>query len=318
MKTSRRSVLALGAGTAAAWAVGSQVVGAEPPVASSPFRVVGYLPDYRMDDYNLTDAIGVTDLVAFSADPTELGEIDLTRLEKAPWARLREFKTRNRIRLILSVGGWERSAGFASASSTAERRERFADAAVRLCLEMRLDGLDLDWEHPANKEEAENYASLLAATKKAFVPQGLQLSATMAAWQPLDKRAFEAVDTLHVMAYDHDDRHSTFDNAKADCDKLIAAGVRPEKLVLGFPFYGRHRTDRSKSLTFKEIAAKGKFDPNQDEAGDIYYNGPAMIRRKTRYAIDSKFAGVMFWELGQDASGEKSLLSAIQREIAAK
>lgn len=318
MKTSRRNVLSLGAGAAVASAFSRHAAAAERLEAPATFRVVGYLPDYRLDSYDLADAIGVTDLVAFSAEPTELGEIDFTRLEKAPWAQLRDFKTRNRIRLILGVGGWERSSGFASAASSAERRGRFADAAIRLCLEMRLDGLDLDWEHPTNNDEAENYALLLAAVKKAFVPHGLQLSVTMAAWQHLDKRAFEAVDTVQVMAYDHDDRHSTFENAKKDCDKLIAAGVRPEKLVLGLPFYGRHRTDRSKLRTFKEIAAAGKIDPNLDEIGDIYFNGPATIRRKTRYAIDSKFAGVMFWELGHDASGDKSLLSAIRREVAAK
>lgn len=321
MKTSRRSALALGAGAAASvyhLTMGSRTTEAAPVAAPSTFRVVGYLPDYRMDDYDLADAVGVTDLVAFSAEPTELGELDFTRLEKAPWARLREFKTRNRIRLILGVGGWERSSGFASAASNAERRERFANAAVRQCLEMRIDGLDLDWEHPANKEEQDNYASLMVAVKEAFVPHGLQLSVTMAAWQHLDKRAFEAVDTVQAMAYDHDDRHSTFENAKRDCDKLIAAGVRPEKLVFGFPFYGRHRTDRSKSQTFKEIAAAGDLDPKRDEIGDIYFNGPATIRRKTRYAIDSKFAGVMFWDLGQDASGERSLLRAIRQEIASK
>jgi hypothetical protein len=53
----------------------------------------------------------------FSAEPTATGPLDLSRLKKVPWADLRAFKTK-RVRLILCVGGWERSKHFAAAAGS--------------------------------------------------------------------------------------------------------------------------------------------------------------------------------------------------------
>lgn len=288
---------------------------AKPPHSSSrsPFRIVGYLPDYRLADYELTRARGVTDLVVFSAEPTAKGEIDLSRLKNAPWEKLREFKTRERIRMILCIGGWERSDHFAAVVGSNSSRQRFVDEAVKLCLAQRLDGIDLDWEHPKDATEQSRYANLLIALKKAFAPHGLQLSVTMAAWQRLTPEAFAAVDTVQVMAYDHDDRHATFDDARSDIEKLLATGVAPEKLVLGLPFYGRNRTDRQKALTYGEFVAKGKLPPEDDEWNGFYFNGPATIERKTKFALASHLAGVMVWELAQDAPPGQSLLERIRQ-----
>ncbi|MGL4549659.1 MAG: glycosyl hydrolase family 18 protein [Gemmataceae bacterium] len=129
------------------------------------FRVVGYLPDYRAAAFDPAAVAGLTDLIVFSAQPTEAGGPDLGRLRRVPWDRLRAFKTRQRVRLVLCVGGWERSGQFAAAS--AEKRKAFADAAVRACLDHRLDGVDLDWEHPKDAAEQGGYAKLLADTAAA-------------------------------------------------------------------------------------------------------------------------------------------------------
>jgi chitinase len=158
----------------------------------------------------------------------------------------------------------------------------------------------------------------LVALRAAFTPHGLKLSVTMAAWQRLDREAFDAVDAVQAMAYDHDDRHATLDGAKADVEKLLAAGAPPGKLVLGLPFYGRHRTDRQRAMTYGEVVKKWKPTPDQDEHEGIYFNGPTTICRKTEYAVKKKLAGVMMWELGQDATGEDSLLDVIVRSVGNK
>jgi NADPH-dependent 2,4-dienoyl-CoA reductase/sulfur reductase-like enzyme len=65
--------------------------------------------------------------------------LSLDRLKKVPWAKLRRFKTRERVRLILGVGGWGRSAHFAAVAASDEARAKFVQAATRLCLDERLD-----------------------------------------------------------------------------------------------------------------------------------------------------------------------------------
>ena len=211
------------------------------PVAegAGPFRVVGYLPDYRASDFDPVAARGVTDLVLFSAEPTSSGGLDLSRLKGMPWAKLRDFKTSEKARLILCVGGWGRSDRFAEVAASPEKRSAFARDAARACLDKGLDGIDLDWEHPGDAAQEAGYAGLLGDLHREFAPRKLALSVTVAAWQKLPAEAFRAVDLVHLMAYDHTGRHSTFASARSDVRALTEAGVPPARIVLGLPFYGR-------------------------------------------------------------------------------
>jgi GH18 family chitinase len=282
---------------------------------SGSFRVAGYLPDYRAAAFDADAAARLTDLIVFSAKPTAAGGLDRSRLKRLPWDKLRAFKTRQRVRLILCVGGWGRSAHFAAVASSVAKRKAFVQSAVRVCLDERLDGLDLDWEHPKNADEEKGYAQLLADLREAFGPHGLVLSVTMAAWQKLPKEAFAAVDWVQVMAYDHDGRHSTFEAARADVRSLRERGVPREKVVLGLPFYGRHVKRRERTLTYREILARHRPEAAVDEVEGVYFNGPATIRRKTEFALEGRLGGVMVWELGQDAGGERSLLRTIRAAV---
>ncbi len=286
-----------------------------PAIEPPSFRVVGYLPDYRAAEFDGVAARGLTDLIVFSAEPTATGHLDLSRLKNMPWSKLRAFKALQRVRLILCVGGWARSTQFPAVAGSDLTRLEFVKAAVRVCLDERLDGMDLDWEHPQNEAEQEGYAKLLAELHQAFEPHGLVLSVTLAGWQKLPRKAFDAVDWVNVMSYDHPGRHSTFEAAQSDVKKLIDAGAPARKITLGLPFYGRDVMKPERALAYREIVVKYRPGPETDEIGGVYFNGPAMIRRKTEYALDARLAGVMVWELGQDAQGDQSLLKVIRAAV---
>ena len=55
--------------------------------------------------------------------------------------------------------------------------------------------------------------------------------------------------------------------------------------------------------------------PDVNEVDGIYFNGPNMIEQKTKLALTRKLAGIMIWELGQDAAGDSKLLPAIRKTI---
>ena len=278
---------------------------------TSPFRVVGYLPDYRLAAFDESTARLVTDLVVFSAEIDASGKLDTKRLPPEQLRRLKQIKQRTRVSLILCVGGWDRSRGFAAMTASSDARQRFVQEATRLCLDQRFDGIDFDWEHPANETEQQNYARLLTETKSAFQEHGLAVSVTIAAWQQLTPAAFQAVDAVQVMAYDHEGRHSTLDGAKRDIQSLLDRGVPASKLLLGLPFYGRGITTADRTLTFAEIAQKHSLAADVDEVDGLFFNGPRTIERKVDFAKGSHLGGVMIWELGQDAAGEKSLLRRV-------
>ena len=199
-------------------------------------------------------------------------------------------------------------------ATDARTRKQFIENLVRFCRQNQFDGIDFDWEHPENPVEEKAYADLIVETHQAFQPRGLLVTVALAAWQRVEPRALAAADRIHLMAYDHDGpRHSTPQRARADVEQLTKRGASREKICLGLPLYGRGMADRSQSMTYAEILARYKPDPAADEAGGIYFNGPETIRRKTRYARDAGLAGVMIWELGQDAPGDDSLLRAIRQ-----
>jgi chitinase len=283
------------------------------PVTQARFRVVGYIPEYRMSSLDPAVAKEVTDLVYFSAQPVSSGELDTKRLRPEHIQALRKMKDEHGIALFLCVGGWGRSAGFAPLAASPPARERFVAEVTRFCQENHFDGIDLDWEHPANESQARDYGALLAAIKGSFAPKKLELTVAAAGWQALSAQAIEAVDRVNLMSYDANGRHSTFEFAKADVARMVKNGVPPSKICLGVPFYGRGVEDRSKSLGYREIVRKYNPGASVDEVDRIYFNGIETIERKTRYALESGLGGIMIWELGHDTRDEHSLLRAIHR-----
>ena len=216
----------------------------------TPFRVVAYLPDYRVQAFDpaapaLDD---LTDLIFFSLEPTPAGGLDAARLTPAALAKLQAVKRRHVLRLWVAVGGWERSAGFAPVATDPVKRRQFAQALTLFCLGHGFGGADFDWEHPANAPEEAGYAALLAETQRAFAPHGLRLSVTMAPWQKMAPAGIAAVDAVNLMAYDHEGRHSTFAQAQADVAGFLRLGVPPRKITLGSALlWTRYRPHRQRT-----------------------------------------------------------------------
>jgi chitinase len=289
------------------------------PVTAVDFRVVGYLPDYRMSELSADMTDDLTDLILFSGTPTATGEIDLSRLANVPWERILQLKKQQRFRLMMCLGGWERSIGFTAMSADSMARQRFVRECIDLCLAKRLDGIDIDWEHPKDEKEQNNYATLLREMALGFKPIGLSLSVTMASWQTVPKLGLNAVDSVQIMAYDHPGEHATFDLAKRDVEQVAKQGVAQDKIVLGMPFYGRHVDGSGKVKTYREIVTEypsSKYPSRKgNEVDGYFFNSAALIGQKTRFALEQGLAGVMIWEIGQDSQGEDSLLKTIRETV---
>ena len=288
------------------------------PAVAGEFGIVGYLPDYRLAKFDPAAAEGVTDLVYFSADPDPSGAIDRKRLGSEVLKTLKAIKREHPVRLALSVGGWERSAGFAKLASAAESRARFANEAAKFCKDEGFDGIDLDWEHPKGAAEVRDHGALLAAIREEFAPRGLRLTIAVAAWQDLTPEAIGSVDGVYLMAYDNNGRHSTPEQAEADVRRMLGRGVPAAKLYLGVPFYGRSVDKGHREVVYADIVAKYAPTAAVDEVDHIYFNGPVTIAKKVAFAREKGLGGVMIWELGQDVPGPPSLLKAIRRAASAR
>ncbi|CEP92952.1 bifunctional protein: peroxiredoxin/chitinase [[Clostridium] sordellii] len=173
------------------------------------------------------------------------------------------------LRVIVAIGGWGQD-GFSDAAQTPSSRYNFAREINALIKQYNLDGIDIDWEYPANSaagiksrpEDKENFTLLLTAIRdvigydkwlsvagtgdKAYINQSVEIDNIA----PL-------INYFNLMSYDFT-AGETGPNAKkhqsnlydsnlsipgysvdAMVRNLIAAGMPSQKILLGVPFYGR-------------------------------------------------------------------------------
>lgn len=277
--------------------------------------LAGYLPAWRMPEYDLNRLAGFTDVLYFSIQPNADGTLNLNDIKNEDLEALRNAKKRLGFRLHICVGGWERSAGFMPTASNAANRTRFTSELVTFCDQWSLDGVDLDWEHPKNPEEAKAYGAMIAGLRKALAPQKRVVTAAIAAWQSMDKTAVDSLDRVNLMSYDNGGRHSTLEKAKADVETLLKMGFPASKIVLGVPFYGRSLQNHNDARSFADILRAHAPKPEEDEAGGYYFNGPKTLDAKVAFAKEKGLAGIMVWEVSHDATGKDSLAATLRKAL---
>ncbi|GAM87503.1 hypothetical protein ANO11243_055280 [Dothideomycetidae sp. 11243] len=202
-------------------------------------------------------------------------------------------KANRHFKVLLSIGGWTYSPNFAGPCSTSEGRHVFATSAVTLLKDLGLDGLDIDWEYPANATQAEHYVQLLRAVRHELdvyassLPSRPHFLLTIAS--PCGPSNFPNFDLRHMdqyldfwnlMAYDFagswdsvaahqanifpskDQPQTTPFSADHAIRHYIASGIAPHKLVLGMPLYGRAfaNTDGPGS-SYSGVGGEGSWEP---------------------------------------------------------
>jgi chitinase len=273
---------------------------------SAAFRVVGYLPDYRVNSH--PSYKGVTDLILFSVEPDSAGNLQgLGRMPSA--TRLKELKG-SAERVLLGLGGWGRCAGFEAMvrRPTAAPLKKLVGNIVWLVSSMNLQGVDFDVEVPGLNPWP-FISKLVTLLRRALMKVGRSVVIT-APFHPGEVASIAAegqqlgVDLFHAMAYDNfgavGGQHSTFELAEEVISAWERAGLELSRLTLGLPFYGRNVKNFHDAKAFYE--AEG--------ASNHFFNGPALIKKKVRLARNRGLAGVMIWELGQD-DRDQSLLRAV-------
>ncbi|KAI8965943.1 glycoside hydrolase family 18 protein [Daldinia sp. FL1419] len=179
-------------------------------------------------------------------------------------------KWNRNLKVLLSIGGWDYSPKFVTAAATDATRNKFATTAVKLVTDWGFDGIDIDWEYPANDVEKENFVKLLHACRQAFdrysLLHGLRYHFTISVASPASPQNYEKldlfamnryVDTWHLMAYDYSGSWDTVSGHQANvfsyessaASKRLSTddavryyesqGIHPQKILLGLPLYGR-------------------------------------------------------------------------------
>ena len=310
--------------------------------------------------------------------------IDDTEMNADDIRELSELKKVNPdLKILVSAGGWGWSGNFSDAALTDSSRNRFGASAARFVRDYSLDGIDIDWEYPNHPgagntyrpEDVHNFTLLLECVRKHIdslaMAEGrkdkyLLTIATGASEHyavntelgPLS----EYLDFINIMTYDFHHGGSTqtghhanlwlseWDAADGDAtDKAVElhlkAGVPPEKLNIGIPFYGRiwrgvepvnnglYREAKTTGagMPYAEVlkalgdpaftrlydsSAASPFLWNATDSVLISYEDEGSIAARMEYIRSKGLGGVMFWEYTEDVDG--MLLKAITEGLKAK
>jgi chitinase len=276
--------------------------------AAADFRVVGYLPEYRVARLQQLPTKLLTDLILFAIAPSPEGKIEASDRILAILPKLPRHEN---LRLHICIGGWAKSANFASVTADSAKRSRLVAALLTFCQTHRLHGVDVDWEFPRGPEQIANFAAFLRELRSALHLHHKQVSAAIAYHQTFSPEVYLLADYWHLMSYDNSGRHASYTHSVDHINSQRLAGLPRERLCLGLPFYGRNLKDRE-AYSYADIARLHAPAPEIDEIAGIAFNNVATIRRKVELARGRRLAGVMIWELGQDSPDHRLLRSTVQ------
>ncbi|KGO75148.1 Glycoside hydrolase, superfamily [Penicillium italicum] len=185
------------------------------------------------------------------------------------------LKKKNRnLKVLLSIGGWTSSSNLRTAFETEERRQKFADSSIELLKNLGFDGIDVDFEYPANDKEAGQFVDIISRVREALDSYSstntdgyhfLLTAASPAGPANYHKehlaRMDQYLDFWNLMAYDYagswdtvaghdanlhpskDNPESTPFNTDQAIDYYTSHGVASHKIVMGMPLYGRAFSD---------------------------------------------------------------------------
>jgi len=233
------------------------------------------------------------------------------------------------VKVFVSLGGGSVSEGGAIRDNyfnliTPANRTAFIQKIYDYVVAHNFDGVDVDLEGPAINGD---YGGFVIALANKLHANGKLISAALSegyGGANVPSSTFAAYDWINIMAYDatgpwapnNPGQHSPYSMAVNQFNYWTGRGLPASKAVIGLPFYGYgFGASANQGISYANIVAQYPGAENLDQVGNtIYYNGIPTIKQKTTFAIQNA-AGVMIWELSQDATGSKSLLTAVNQVI---
>ncbi|KAK3818783.1 MAG: glycoside hydrolase superfamily [Benniella sp.] len=212
------------------------------------------------------------------------------------------------VKVLMSIGGWTGSQHFSPLAATEYGRRTFIDGAVKMVKDYNLDGIDIDWEYPGRpksacnifdeQNDAKNFLVLLQELRATLdaLPNGNKLEISLATrippfdgpnGLPTDVSEFsKVVNHINIMAYDMNGSWSALTGANAPltgADGLsyvggaqawIDAGVPPQQINMGVPFYGRSVITNTDMSTTLSMAAPFRKSVPPDDSNDGLWADP--------------------------------------------
>lgn len=205
----------------------------------------------------------------------------------------------------------------ATADSLVNHGEKIVNNIFDMIQKFDLDGIDIDWEYPANKKEwnvYDDFINDMIDKLETDKTKDLTFSSALSHWGiNLDKKTIKRIDYLNYMGYDAFDDDGYQSAFKSTCIDGLAylngMGFDMSQVNLGIPYYGRtYEGDwfwanwRDYEVNwFDNVVPDIEYEiDGVKKVNDCYFNSPQMCYDKTAYAINTGVGGVMVFRLACD------------------
>lgn len=171
-------------------------------------------------------------------------------------------KANPNLKVMAVVGGWnEGSTKYSDVAADPAKRKNFIYSSLAFLQKYKFDGLDLDWEYPAQRggapSDKANFVILLKELSAVYKKNNLLLTIAVGSTENLASPSYdipaisEYLDLINLMTYDlygawdSTTGHNSplYNSGTNSVDKAVsywlAQGAPANKLTLGLPFYGR-------------------------------------------------------------------------------
>lgn len=295
--------------------------------------VIGYLP---LDDWEFERSFPsikweyLTHINMSFARVKADGTLNIEAIEERI-EKVRDTAREHHVKALISVaknGPGEFTAAINDPKASKELTERL----VALAKEYDLDGIDIDYEEYDNWDA--NFPSLLALARKLHQnkEQGMLLTcAVNSRWLKFGTEWQQYFDYINLMSYDRGAftdkpaQHSSYEDFVADLNFWETVCKAPKsKIVGGLPFYGyswdeelADIVDNVRGIRYHTILEHfGTKAEETDAIGKTLYNGRPTIRKKCNFVVENGYAGVMIWQLFQDAyQDDRKLIKTVGEAI---
>lgn len=306
--------------------------------------LIGYVQDYR--DTNMIPYANLTHVIFSFAHPTKDGSLLLNgEIAEKNLRTIREKAHDSNTKVMLAIGGWyhihggESYAYFKEAISNPTSQDKLIREIQNIVEKEKLDGIDIDFEHPRSQNDALNLANFIKELDKALGNKELSIAVSAKVHSiagtelnnvVYDVNMFEHVDHVNIMAYDGqwDGEYNAANLSPFKFNENIVSywtrlfdshKIARDKLVLGIPSYGQPEDPNIKQVSYAVILSNNKENAKQDTVqmnGTTYhYNGIATVQKKTDLAMNNGLGGMMLWEVGLDAQGNNSITHILDKEL---
>ncbi|KZT29101.1 glycoside hydrolase family 18 protein [Neolentinus lepideus HHB14362 ss-1] len=246
-------------------------------------------------------------IYAFAETTSDVHTLDLGDSGKKLLTELVSAAHAHGVQVAVSVGGWTGSRYYSTAVASPANRTAFVKTVTTLATTYHLDGIDFDWEYPANqgigcntisRNDTSNFLAFLQLLRKDPIGKNLTLSAATGIGpfynakgeQSRNIKGFaEVLDYIEVMNYDiwgswsesvgpnsplndtcappEDQQGSAVSAVQA----WTAAGMPRNQIVLGVAAYGHSfRVAKSDAIVDGKMAAYPPFNASDPPTGDAW------------------------------------------------